>query len=363
MIEKIKIHNYKSIRELDLDLKPINILIGSNGAGKSNFISFFKLVNQMHEGRLNEFVAKYGVESLLYFGRKESDNLYGLLDFNNVNAYSFKLIPSIRDQFTFLFEQSFFNGYENKDKDYPKNWYQVSYGSTGQEESQLSHSTARTAFHIKKQIKSFKVYHFHDTSENSKMKQPSRIDDNEFLREDASNLAAYLYLLQEKHPKTLRRIERTVSSIAPFFKGFNLKPNNLNPDRIKLEWTEKGSDMYLDAHNLSDGTLRFIALTTLLLQPDLPSTIIIDEPELGLHPAAIARLAALIRKASAKSQVIISTQSVNLVDEFQPEDIITVDRKDKQSVFNRQNTHQLSEWLNDYTMSTLWEKNIIGGRP
>jgi predicted ATPase len=361
MIEKIEIQNYKSIRELDLDLKPINILIGSNGAGKSNFISFFKLVNQMHEGRLNEFVAKYGVESLLYFGRKESDNLYGLLDFDNVNAYSFKLIPSIRDQFTFLFEHGLFNWKHNKEKFYPS-WYATRFG-TGHQESKLKNSRESIAIYVQRQLASFKVYHFHDTSENSKMKQPSRIDDNEFLREDASNLAAYLYLLQEKHPKTLRRIERTVSSIAPFFKGFNLKPNNLNPDRIKLEWTEKGSDMYLDAHNLSDGTLRFIALTTLLLQPDLPSTIIIDEPELGLHPAAIARLAALIRKASAKSQVIISTQSVNLVDEFQPEDIITVDRKDKQSVFNRQNTHQLSEWLNDYTMSTLWEKNIIGGRP
>ena len=99
------------------------------------------------------------------------------------------------------------------------------------------------------------------------------------------------------------------------------------------------------------------------MQPKPPSTIIIDEPELGLHPVAINKLAALIRKASEKTQIIISTQSINLIDNFQPEDIITVDRKAKQSVFTRQSIHQLSEWLNDYSMSTLWEKNIIGGRP
>lgn len=361
MIEKIKIQNYKSIRELDLDLKPLNILIGSNGAGKSNFISFFKMVNQMYEGRLNEFATKYGVENLLYFGRKESDSIYGLLDFDNRNAYRFQLLPTLRDELTFLFEHGLFNWSNNNNNHY-SNWYSTTF-DTGHKESKLRNSQENVALFVQRELKSFKIYHFHDTSENSKMKQSSRIDDNHFLREDGSNLAAFLYLLQEKHPKILRRIERTISSIAPFFKRFDLKLNQLNPDRIKLEWQEKGSDMYLDAHNLSDGTLRFIALTTLLLQPELPSTIIIDEPELGLHPAAIARLAALIRKASVKSQVIISTQSTNLVDEFQPEDIITVDRKDKQSVFTRQSIHQLSEWLNDYSMSTLWEKNIIGGRP
>lgn len=183
------------------------------------------------------------------------------------------------------------------------------------------------------------------------------------MRENGDNLAAFLYLLQEKHPATFKVIEATIRSIAPFFKSFDLKPDRLNSEYIQLEWKEQGSDMYFNAHNLSDGTLRMICLVTLLLQPDLPKTIIIDEPELGLHPFAINKLAGLMRSASTKSQIIVSTQSVGLIDNFSPEDIIVVDRKEGQSVFNRLDESELKGWLETYSLGELWDKNIIGGRP
>lgn len=151
--------------------------------------------------------------------------------------------------------------------------------------------------------------------------------------------------------------------LAPYFERFDLKPDRINSETIRLEWKEKGSDTYFNAKHLSDGTLRFIALTTLLLQPEAPQVIIIDEPELGLHPFAINKLAGLIKKASANTQIIISTQSVNLVDNFEPEDIITVDREDGQSVFKRQSSEALKDWLIDCSISDLWDKNVIGGRP
>ena len=122
--------------------------------------------------------------------------------------------------------------------------------------------------------------------------------------------------------------------------------------------------MYMDATNLSDGTLRFIALTTLLLQPDPPQTIIVDEPELGLHPAAINMLAGLIKKAAAnRIQVIIATQSVNLVNCFEPEDILVSDRENGATIFKHLDLDSLGTWLNDYNIGTIWEKNIIGGQP
>lgn len=141
-------------------------------------------------------------------------------------------------------------------------------------------------------MNSFKVFHFHDTSKTSKMRRPAQINDNSFLREDASNLPSYLYWMQEKHPVNFKKIERIVNSVAPFFEKFNLHPDRLNPDMIRLEWQEKGSE-YFNAMHLSDGTLRFIALATLLLQPEVPQIIIIDEPELGLHPFAINKLAGI----------------------------------------------------------------------
>jgi predicted ATPase len=154
-----------------------------------------------------------------------------------------------------------------------------------------------------------------------------------------------------------------IRAIAPYFEAFNLRPDRLNEDYIRLEWREKGSDKYFNAAHLSDGTLRFMALATLLLQADVPRTIIIDEPELGLHPFAIHKLASLLKKASAQSQIIIATQSVNLVDNFEPEDIITSDRIENQSVFQRQNSETLKDWLVEYSIGNLWTKNVIGGRP
>jgi predicted ATPase len=211
--------------------------------------------------------------------------------------------------------------------------------------------------------KSFKIYHFHDTSFNSKMKIPCNISDNKMLREDGSNLASFLYYLKNNCEQEFKIIEAVIKSIAPFFEKFDLEPDKNNKNQIQLEWKEINSDMYLNAHNFSDGTLRFIALTTLLLQPQPPKIIIIDEPELGLHPFALNKLASMIKVASNKSQIIVSTQSVNLINNFDAENIIVVDRKDNQSVFCRLKQNELKTWLEDYSVGDLWEKNVIGGQP
>ena len=153
--------------------------------------------------------------------------------------------------------------------------------------------------------------------------------------------------------------------VAPFFDEFLLEPLRLKPDDIKLEWRHKRSDQYFDASSLSDGTLRFIALATLFLQPEefRPSVILVDEPELGLHPYALEMLAALIRQASVATQVIVSTQSSLLLDHFHPEDVLVADRVDGGTKLTRLEPKPLAKWLEDYSLGQLWEKNEIGGRP
>ena len=196
------------------------------------------------------------------------------------------------------------------------------------------------------------------------MRGDCNINDNASLRDNGSNLAAYLYYLMQNDEKAFRLIEGVIRSIAPYFKGFKLRPDANDRETIRLEWEEVDTDMYLNGYSFSDGTLRFIALATLLLQTKLPEVIIIDEPELGLHPAAINKLAELIKRASQKSQIIISTQSINLVNCFEVGDIIVVDREDGQSVFNHLSEEELARWMEDYnlTISDLWEKNMIGGQ-
>lgn len=361
MINNIQIENYKSIRSLKMDMRPINILIGSNGAGKSNFISFFKFLKNIYDGYLQRYIAGEGSsEDLLYYGTKISEYIYGCLEFNEINRYVIKLNPNSDNKLYIEYEDVQFNrvkyGHPNLGWDHHKLSKDVV-------ESELKTKEYGRFSFMRGFMESFRVFHFHDTSKTSNLRKPALVNDNEFLREDAANLPAYLYWMQTKYPKDFKKIEMAVRSVAPYFEGFNLAPDKLNEDQIRLRWKEKGSDAYFDAKHLSDGTLRFIALATLLLQPEAPAVIIIDEPELGLHPFAINKLAGLIKKASACTQVIISTQSVNLVDNFAPEDVITVDRSDSQSVFKRQNSEELKEWLNDYSISDLWNKNVIGGRP
>jgi predicted ATPase len=362
MIELIKIRNYKSIRELDLLLKPINVLVGANGAGKSNFISFLKLTNQIYEQRLQETIGN-NIDSLLYFGRDRSEDIYGLLDFNNTNAVYFWIFPEPQSNKAYIkFIGDYYNGRNYTDKDYSK-WHQLTWESDVKESGIKEFKQSRASF-VRNYLESFKIYHFHDTGKDSPMKRMNELNDNQYLRESGKNLAAFLYYLQEKSSQDFSNIESQIRSVAPFFDRFDLSPNRLNENQIELRWLEKSSDAYFNAYDLSDGTLRFMALTTLLLQPDLPKTIIIDEPELGLHPFAINKLAAMMKQAAAKgSQVIVSTQSVGLIDNFEPEDIITVDREDDQSVFKRLNSEDLKDWLEDYTLGELWNKNVIGARP
>ena len=197
------------------------------------------------------------------------------------------------------------------------------------------------------------------------MRKTARVDDNRVLRHDASNLAAVLFYLQEKHADSYSLIRRTVQRVAPFFDDFQLAPLKLKPDDIKIEWRHRSSDQYFDASSLSDGTLRFIALATLFLQPeeDRPSIFLVDEPELGLHPYAIEILASLIKQASVRTQVIVSTQSSLLLDHCLPEDVLVANRVDDATQITRPDPAQLAAWLEEYSLAQLWEKNELEGRP
>ncbi len=350
MLNKVIIDGYKSIRHIDLELKPINILIGSNGVGKTNFISFFKLINIIYEQRLYNYTMQNNVERLFHYGLKQTKELKGYLEFSD-NAYEVILQPRYNGSL-FIAEESSY---------YRTNRYYIS----NLDESQIKDSTTFRDKWLREYLQSYKIYHFHDTSKSAPLRGYANINDNRLLRTDGSNLPSFLYMLQQKYPKTLKRIELIIRSVMPYFGNFTLAPSVLDKSQINLQWNDMESNgKYFDANDLSDGSIRFIALATLLLQPVLPKVIIVDEPELGLHPAAIVKLAGMIKSVAARGcQVIISTQSVNLINNFEADNIITVDRKDKQSSFNRLDSEKLKSWLNDYSLGDLWAKSVINGQP
>lgn len=361
MIRQIIIENYKSIHKATIDLAPINVLIGANGAGKSNLISFFELLSALYNQRLQRYILERGgIGRLLHNGLKGSDRIRGVFNFSNRNALGFVLLPTDTGG-AVIATQDCFNSGGSPDMDYEA-WHRATWDN-GVSESQIRDNKTWRAGYLQEFLESFTVYHFHDTSRTSAMRQTCDVGDNRYLRHDASNLPAFLYRVQQTEPRVFTLIEQTIRSIAPYFKRFSLAPSPLAPNQMSLVWEEQDSDMYLDAQSLSDGTLRFIALATLLLQPDPPKTIVIDEPELGLHPAAIEKLAALVRVASHKAQVIIATQSSSFVSCFEPEDIVVVERKEGSTAFVRPDKERLASWLEEYSLGELWEKNLIGGKP
>ena len=359
MITKIQIKGYKSIHDQKVELTPINILIGGNGIGKSNFISTFSLMRNIYDQSLKNYVLKKGgANALLFMGKKHTQEILLDLYFKHGqydNRYIVNLHEAQDNLIIFKAETSFLSGgvWHNQTCD------------TNTEEASIQSDHLGQAYYVSSLMKQFEVYHFHDAGDSSPMKSFSDLYDNLTLRKNGGNIAAFLYYLKKKYPKHFKLIEMTVKGVSPFFDSFRLEPNKLsNSTTIRLEWKQKGSDdVYFNGYQLSDGTLRFICLATLLLQPDPPRTIIIDEPELGLHPLAINKLCSLIKAASEKSQIIISTQSVNIVDNFGAKDIIVVDMKDNASSFSRLDENNLKVWLDNYSLGEIWEKNLIGGQP
>jgi predicted ATPase len=345
-----------------LPLRPINVLVGANGSGKSNFVGVFNFLRVLRQGKLVEYTDSVGgAERILHFGSKVTKVIEIELSFaGSVNGYHVALSPTKDDRFFVHDERCWF---WNRDK-YPDRPLEQELPGSGKEAA-ISTPQRRTAAWVQSHLDRWRLYHFHDTSDTSLLKKTGDVDDNRFFRPDASNLAAYLYLLQEKHPAEYQLIRKTVQRVAPFFHDFHLEPLRRNPKKIKLEWVHKTSESYFDASSLSDGTLRFMCLATLFLQPlkDRPSVILIDEPELGLHPYAITMLANLIKSAATKTQIIVSTQSALLLDHFQPEDVLVADLVDGATTLTRLESKKLAVWLEEYSLGQLWEKNQFGGRP
>ena len=362
-LKTVRIKGFRSIKEMTLELRPLNVLIGANGAGKSNLIAFFKLVNELMGGRLQQHIGATGrTTANLHFGPKVTPQLEAEMVFeveNGADTYFMRLFNAAGDSLIFADETLSFlqTGYSS-----PKI---VSLGG-GHQETRIGEKadeddpTAKTLRHL---LNRCRVYHFHDTSPTSRIMRNCYVGDNRWLMPDAANLAAILHELKCSKEKAYQRIVSTIRQVAPFFEDFDLEPTDSRD--IILNWRHRASDLVFGPHQLSDGTLRAICLISLLLQPkeNLPYLIVVDEPELGLHPYALNVIASLFRAASHHTQVLVSTQSSAFLDSFEPEDIVVVERKGEATEFGRPAAENLEEWLEDYSLGEVWEKNVLGAGP
>lgn len=353
-LQTLTLKGFKSIRAIDaLPFEDINIILGPNGAGKSNFVGFFPFIARLAREELQEYVAKQGgLEKLLFFGPKTTDELE--IGFqSDRNEYTATLEPTVDGGLVFTDEACAYMG----------NRMRIVVPQQSETQLRRTRRAGQIPPFVYEPIENWRVYHFHDTSPFAPLRSLARLTEPERLDADGGNLAAFLFYLQEKEPAVLAAVTDTLRRVAPFFGGFVLRPEALNLDTIRLRWRHRGRDPLFDVSDLSDGTLRFVALAALLLQPDPPSTIVLDEPELGLHPAALAEIAALMHEVAPRVQIIAATQSPTFANHFGWRDAIMVDRVEDASSFRRLTEAEVAPWAADYGIGDMWERNLVGGRP
>jgi predicted ATPase len=359
-LDRLSIRGFKSIRELDeFRLGKLNLFVGANGSGKSNLVSFFRMLNALIEGRLSDYVRdEGGIGDLLFNGRKVTKQMEFEANFGQ-RGYRFTLKPDAGEGFALTKEARYYEPGTT-------GWWEL--GSSGNDQSLLVKEAADIATsgdysrYVCLAIRSWRIYHFHDTSSTAPMRHAEIVHDHAELRSDAANLAPFLLWLRNNQIENYREILNACRLVIPYLDDFLLFPQDYGKKtKVALSWKTKGSDYPMQPYQLSDGSIRFICLATALLQPNPPATLIIDEPELGLHPEAIRILAEIVQNASKRTQIIIATQSPLFLDQFSIEDVIVVIRKDGQSTFERLKSSDYDVWLQDYSVGQLWTKNVIQG--
>lgn len=364
-LKSIEISGFKSIpfqHPLKLEFGGINILLGANGAGKSNVISFFKMLGFMMSGSLQRFIAESGTnQKFLYYGAKKTPTLSASIRFEAPGCYDlyrFNLSTAVPNRL--ILSSEIIEWMSNANEKTNLKQLQGDFN-----ESALVNSTEETDKTIRCLVGSCKVFQFSDSSPLSPMRNASTVESAHYLQSEANNLASFLYYLKTSYPTSFRRITEYVRDVVPQFRDFYLEPER---GYISLKWVDNSANDYvLSADQFSDGSIRFIALATLLLQPEetMPFVIVVDEPELGLHPYAIDQLNEMIKDASKHAQVIIATQSTAIIDGFSVDDVTVIERDAviQGTCARRLSEEEYQEWLEEYTLSELWNKNIIGGRP
>lgn len=364
-LKSLSLSGFKTYREIsDLEFGPVTVLVGGNGSGKSNLLSFFELLRRMMSppGELQLAVSEAGgAGRLLHDGPKATTSIQARMALeidSEAVLYGFSLIDTANDSFRLRDEEwkSTKRGAKSSGRESRLHQEHMFIGILPDDE---------TPFRICDLFRQSGVHQFHDTSAASGLRRKSSVGDSVHLHRDGSNLAAFLHRLSEGGDEARRafaRIQETLRLVLPFFAEFILLPEH---DSILLRWREVGSEQVFSASQASDGMLRLMALVTLLCQPPetLPPLLILDEPELGLHPEAIALVAALVRQASQDCQVIVATQSVPFVDEFSLDEIVVVGRSGRESTLTRPKAAEYAEWIEEYSTGEIWRKNLVGGGP
>ena len=370
-IDAVGIQGFRSLADVRIKKLPrLAVLIGANGSGKSNFIRFFEMISWMLRSRqLGVFVERQGgADDQLCDGSKITPRMEAMVTMRTeqgTNDYRFALAHAHPDRLMFTDEAFRFS---SGSFDTLADWQHLGSGHTeaeivltaqSAESVGVNKTTARVIVNL---MRSCSVYQFHDTSNGSNFKKRWDASDNDYLRSHGGNLPAVLLRLEREDIRRFENICRHIGRVLPLFDRFQIEESY---SKVSLRWKARSMDKTFGAHLTSDGSLRFFALATLLnLPPEmLPDVILLDEPELGLHPSAVTLVGDMIKALSTERQVIVATQSPLLVDAFSLDEIVVLELRDGHTEAHQLKSEEYGRWLEDFTTGELWQKNLLGGRP
>lgn len=369
-IESIRIKGFRSLADVKIDdLSNPAVLLGANGSGKSNLLRFLEMLKEMSRHRLGEFVQQQGgADDQLFGGRRLTPQIDATVSFHTAlgrNRFSFRLKHGNPDQFTVTDEQFRFAPREEGGGESQS--VQMNILERFGPESGFFHASKLPTAAAERKMAVEMLgdcisYQFHDTSDASPLKTRWDVEDNHRLLGHGGNLAPILIRLREKETSIYNMICKHIGRVVPEFHSFQL---DADYGKTLLRWKANATSKTIGAHLTSDGSLRCFLLITLLNLPDemLPSVILLDEPELGLHPAAISLISHMVKSLASRRQVIVATQSPYFVDAFSFDEIIMLSLREGRTVANGINSRNFNHWLEDYSTGELWWKGVLGGYP
>jgi len=368
----------------EIKLGDLNVLIGPNGSGKSNLMGIIGLLRSTPKDFADEIGANAGISELLWKGWSKAKTTIATLQVV-VNPAGVKRDLRYRLSFTRagaqlkIVDERIEN--EKPDEGHTKPYLYFDYNrghpvlNVAGKERSLQHEEVNPQQSILSQRQdpdqypevtylgrffgSFRLFRDWEFGPNSGVRDLYGAElKTDFLAEDISNLGLMLHNLREE-PRVKAELHKYLKM---FYEGFEGISTPIRGGLIDLR-VEEANDVSIPASRLSDGTLRWLMLLTILLHPDPPPVVCIEEPELGLHPDIIRPLAKLLASASERMQLIVTTHSDALVDELSgtPEAVIVCEKHDGSSTLKQLDAEQLSDWLKRYTLGQLWRTGEIGG--
>jgi predicted ATPase len=385
--DSIQVQGFRRLRDFHLRLEPLNVMIGANGSGKTSLLEVFSLLAASASGGLKETIHNLGGVNLNLTASEYSDTSaaeemrFGLEKSVPGNA-PLKYSVSLRQAgANYQIPNESFTQHQDVTKPGPHKHFDAGYGDVryydpaarklvipawehDPQESALSQvpKMYQAPEDFRKTLASSTHYHGLDVGSRAPVRLPQPMREAKLPGRDGEDLVSCLYWMREAGPDRFETIQDTIRAAFPGFERLNFPP--VAAGTLALTWKEKGMKHPFFMHQLSEGTLRFLWLVTLLYSPGLTGVTMIDEPEVSLHPELLSILADCLREASQRTQLIIATHADRLVRFLSPGDVVVMDvQEDGTTRATRAIDLNLDAWLDDYTLDQVWQHGTLGGRP